>query len=172
MQYLGSPQRVALAFFFTLLSMGSGVCRAAEQPQPLSLREKSLAAENFVAQKLNIWQGRLNLGDWKIDFKLVRRSELKPKTLGNIHWDSGTRTASIRVLAVQDYKLGYPEMLQDMEFTVVHELVHLQLSSLPRSEASRSAEERAVNQITQALLDLARTQDACAGRQPNVSQTN
>jgi hypothetical protein len=47
-------------------------------------------------------------------------------------------------------------MLDDMEFTVVHELVHLQLSSLPRSEASRSAEEHAVNEITQALLNLAK----------------
>ena len=42
-----------------------------------------------------------------------------------------------------------------MEFTVVHELVHLQLSSLPRSDASRGAEERAVNQITEAFLELA-----------------
>ncbi len=37
----------------------------------------------------------------------------------------------------------------------VHELVHLELASLPRSEASRSSEERAVNQITGALLGLA-----------------
>ena len=43
-----------------------------------------------------------------------------------------------------------------MEFTVVHELIHLQLSSLPRSEASRSAEERAVNHITEALIQLDR----------------
>jgi hypothetical protein len=47
-------------------------------------------------------------------------------------------------------------MLDDMEFTVVHELVHLQLSSLPRSEASRSAEEHAVNEIAGALLKLAK----------------
>ena len=47
-------------------------------------------------------------------------------------------------------------MLEDMEFTVVHELIHLQLSSLPRSEASRSDEEHAVNRITDALLKLDR----------------
>jgi hypothetical protein len=47
-------------------------------------------------------------------------------------------------------------MLDDMELTIVHELVHLQLASLPRSEASRSTEEHAVNGIADALLDLDR----------------
>jgi hypothetical protein len=60
------------------------------------------------------------------------------------------------VLAPEDYQLSTRDMLADMECTVVHELVHLQLSSLPRSEASRGAEELAVKQITQALLNLDR----------------
>ena len=67
-----------------------------------------------------------------------------------------THTAEIHVLAPEDYKLSTRDALADMEFTVVHEMVHLQLSPLPRSEASRGAEEHAVNQITQALLTLDR----------------
>jgi hypothetical protein len=47
-------------------------------------------------------------------------------------------------------------MLKDLEFTVVHELIHLELASLPKSEASRRSEEFAVNQLTEALLSLAR----------------
>lgn len=43
--------------------------------------------------------------------------------------------------------MSFPEMLNDMEFTLVHELVHLELASLPRSEASRRSEEHAVNHI-------------------------
>jgi hypothetical protein len=43
-----------------------------------------------------------------------------------------------------------------MELTIVHELVHLELASLPRSEASRSTEEHAVNGIADALLALDR----------------
>ena len=43
-----------------------------------------------------------------------------------------------------------------MEFTIVHELVHLELASLPRSEASRSNEEHAVNLSAEALLRLDR----------------
>jgi hypothetical protein len=41
-----------------------------------------------------------------------------------------------------------------MEFTIVHELIHLELASLPRSEASRSEEEYAINHLASALLDL------------------
>lgn len=137
-----------------VLSMLAGVCVPAEAPP--TIEERTIVAQNFVSEKLAIWQKRLNLDDWKINVRLVRASKLKPKTLGNIHWDTPAKTAVIRVLAISDYRLPYERMLDDMEFTIVHELVHLQLSSLPRSEASRSAEERAVNQITQALLSLDR----------------
>jgi hypothetical protein len=76
--------------------------------------------------------------------------------LGNIHWDTDTKHASISVLSSYDYKLPYPEMLADMELTVVHELVHLHLASLPRSDASRRVEEHAVNELSKALLKLSK----------------
>ena len=53
------------------------------------------------------------------------------------------------------YTMAMPEMLKDMEFTVVHELIHLELASLPFSEASRRTEETAVNNLTRALLGSA-----------------
>jgi hypothetical protein len=64
--------------------------------------------------------------------------------------------ATIDVQSSYDYEMPVKEMLDDMEFTVVHELVHLRLSSLPRSEASRGAEEHAVNELTRAFLKLAK----------------
>jgi len=118
--------------------------------------EQCVTAETFLTQKLAIWQKRLKLEDWDIGLKLVHPNELKPKTLGNIHWDSDKKRANIKVLSPLDFKLAFPEALKDMEFTVVHELIHLQLSSLPRNEASRSAEEKAVNTLTDALLSLDR----------------
>lgn len=81
---------------------------------------------------------------------------MKPRTLGAIRWDKGKKTAVIWVLDPADYQLPFREMLDDMELTVVHELVHLELTSLPRSEASRSGEEHAVNGIADALLGLDR----------------
>ena len=122
-------------------------------------RECAALADGFLAAKLGLWQQRLWLADWKISIVMSTAKELKPKTLGNIHWDATNKTAVIRVLAAAEYPLQCPVMLEDMEFTVVHELIHLELSSLPRSQASRRDEEHAVNQITDALLALERRND-------------
>ncbi len=118
--------------------------------------ERGLLAESYVNERLAIWQQRLNLKDWKISIVMSHPSDLKPKTLGNIHWDADKKSAMIRVLDASDYKMTFRDMLDDMEFTVVHELIHLELSSLPRSDASRRDEEHAVNQIADALLKLDR----------------
>jgi len=127
--------------------------KVAMSPTP---QEREAQAERFVAEKLQLWQRRLGLTKWNVRAKLVRIHSLKPKTLGGIHWDANVMKATIDVLSPYDYNLPYQAMLDDMENTVVHELVHLHLSILPRSEASRSAEEHAVNEITSALLKLAK----------------
>ena len=127
---------------------------------PPSARERTLLAESYTTERLAVWQKRLNLEDWTISIVVARASDLKPKTLGNIHWDLPKKTAVIRVLDPADYKLPYQEMLQDMEFTVVHELVHLELapvlSDVQRSEANRREEEHSVNHMADALLKLDR----------------
>jgi hypothetical protein len=119
-------------------------------------REHERTADRFIKEKLRLWQERLNLTDWNIQAKLVRNESLEPKTLGNIHWDTDTKQATIAVLSTYDYNLPFQAMLDDMEFTVVHELVHLHLASLPRSDASRRIEEHAVNELARALIRLAK----------------
>jgi hypothetical protein len=46
------------------------------------------------------------------------------------------------------------EVTQDIEYTVVHELVHLQLSVLPRDLGKKDVEEVVVNKISDALMQL------------------
>jgi hypothetical protein len=53
----------------------------------------------------------------------------------------------------------FPDTLRDMEFTVVHELIHLEFATMERTEASRRDEEHAVNHVADALLDLDRSPD-------------
>lgn len=127
-----------------------------EPPPGAPAAEKSRMARAYVAEKLARWQRHLKLQNWRISLRLCPPSELKPRTMGNIHWDRNRHSAVIRVLDAAHYRLPYRAMLDDMEFTIVHELVHLQLASLPRSEASRSEEEFAVNRIAEALLQLDR----------------
>ena len=76
--------------------------------------------------------------------------------MGNIHWDPDTKTATIRVLAASDYHSPLHVALDDIEFTLVHELIHLEFASMTRTEASRREEEFAVNHMADALLHLDR----------------
>ena len=153
---------MSFAIVFCLVCVGifsiGSVSAASNEKERSVATERNVVAQSFLNQKLWLWQQRLSLKDWNLTVRMVRAGELKPRTLGNIHWDVDTKIAGIRVLDPADYTMPFNEMLQDMEFTIVHELVHLQLSSLPRSEASRRAEEHAVNQLTEALLKLDRKQ--------------
>ena len=152
-----SNKRTTTMHFGVVAFVFIALCHSAFAANPeSSAREREIAAERFVAQKVQLWQDRLNLKDWDIRFQLVRTDKLEPKTLGNINWDCDVKVAKISVLSTYDYKLPYRAMLDDMEFTVVHEMVHLQLASLPRSDASRRVEEHAVNELAAALLKLAK----------------
>ncbi|MBY0507712.1 MAG: hypothetical protein K2X03_27620 [Bryobacteraceae bacterium] len=118
--------------------------------------ERTQYCTKFVENKIDVWQRRLKLEGWKISVVMTKRADLKPRTLGGIRWDKGKKSAAMSVLDPSEYRVPFQAMLDDMELTVVHELVHLELASLPRSEASRSNEEHAVNGIAEALLVLDR----------------
>jgi hypothetical protein len=113
-------------------------------------------AQRFLNDRLAVWQPRLKLEDWRVSVVMTRRSELAPNTLGGIRWDKPKKSAVIWVLDASDYRLPLREMLGDMELTIVHELVHLDLASLRRGEAGRGGQEQAVSGIAEAMLDLAR----------------
>jgi hypothetical protein len=151
----------SFAGFALLLGTFSGVCFAPEPPAEPSARERGPLAERYVREKLSVWQKRLKLQDWKISLVISHPSDLRPGTLGNIRWDADKGTARIRVLSASDYHRPFQATLEDMEFTVVHELIHLELSPLTRNEESRSAESRsaeedAVNRMADSLLQLDR----------------
>jgi hypothetical protein len=136
--------------------------QSAQIPGEPIAAERSLVAGSFATERLWLWQKRLNLEGWNISVVVSRAADLKPKTVGNIKWDREKKTAVIRILDPADYHMAFEAMLKDIEFTVVHELIHLEispvLSDLQRTEANRRDEEFAVNHMTDALLRLDRGQ--------------
>ncbi len=114
--------------------------------------QREALANTFIHETLPYWQHRLQLEGWNISILMSRAADLRPGTLGNIHWDADKKTAMIRVLDVSDYTMPYPNALKDMEFTIVHELIHLEFASLPVSDENRSGEEYAINHLADALL--------------------
>jgi hypothetical protein len=150
-KYAAAVLAFAAPFTFSLFSSAFA---ASPGTHTADAREREASAQKYVEHSLRVWQQRLNLGTWALKVELVHPSAMEPKTLGNIHWDRTAKTATINVLSSYDYTLPAHEMLDDMEFTVVHELVHLNLCSLPKNAASERNEEYAVNQIARALIDL------------------
>jgi hypothetical protein len=137
----------------------AGSCLAPETPREPQVSERGPLAEIYLRARLALWQKRLSLEDWTISLVMSHPNSLRRGTLGNVRWDVDQKTAVIRVLDASDYQKPFAVALQDMEFTVVHELTHLELSSLTRnfksrSEESFSQEEQAVNRMSDALLQL------------------
>lgn len=153
-RFPGVSERVFLSLL--LLSVLPAACPAQESSNGAAAPVGAARAEAYLRERLAVWQRRLRLDEWTISVILSRADALRPKTLGNIRWDPGQKTAEIRVLEPDAASPLSRKALEDMEYTVVHELIHLTLSSLPRSEASHPEEERAVNRIASALLLLDR----------------
>jgi hypothetical protein len=156
-----------------LLGAFAGSCLAPQTPSEPRLRERGPLAENYLRRRLPLWQKRLKLQDWTITLVMSHPGDLRRGTLGNCHWDAVQKTAMIRVLDASDYQMSFNATVKDMEFTLVHELTHLELSPLTRnfksrSEESVSDEENAVNRLADAMLQLdredepARLRDAAA----------
>jgi len=153
---------LSFLFSFCLFAAFSGNCLFAQQsssaaPQTATASDSEIAARDAVANRyihdtLSLWQQRLQLQDWNIYILLSRPEDLRPGTLGNIHWDVEKKSATIRVMDASGYTSDVAAMLKDMQVTVVHELVHLELASLPVSDADRSNQEFAIDHLTDALL--------------------
>jgi hypothetical protein len=114
-------------------------------------------ANRYIHEILPYWQSRLQLDGWDVHVLLTRPSDLRSGTLGNIHWDAGKKSATIHVMSASGYvstgtATDTASILKDMQVTIVHELVHLELASLPVSDADRSNQEFAIDHLTDALL--------------------
>jgi len=102
-------------------------------------------------QQLKTWQKRLGMEDWRLTVRLVRQKDLDKDTWGNAEWDPRGKTGTISVLNPVDYNLKGADLKLDMECTIVHELVHIQVS--PFDAPNENVREDVVNRIMTALLN-------------------
>ncbi len=100
---------------------------------------------------MKTWQKRLGLDDWNLSLRLVRQSQLEPNSWGGAEWDPASKTGTIDVLDPRDYNLHGGELRLDMECTIVHELVHIQVS--PLDARDDEVREEVVNKLMAALMN-------------------
>jgi hypothetical protein len=104
-----------------------------------------------LVKQLKTWQKRLGMDGWDLTLQVVRKSALDQDTWGNAEWDSDSKSGVISVLDPQDYNLKGTDLKRDMECTIVHELLHIQVS--PLDSGNPEAHEEVVNRIMTALLN-------------------
>jgi len=94
--------------------------------------------------RMRYWQDRLNLKEWSLELHVV--DELPRWETGSNRYDTNRKLSQIWIS-----RKGV-----DLEWTIVHELVHLVLwyeIVTPSTELSDTLLEQTVNQITGALLE-------------------
>ena len=107
--------------------------------------------ESHLDRQLRSWQKRLGMEEWRLTVRLVRQKDLDKNTWGNAEWDPDEKTGTISVLDPIDYNLKGGGLRLDMECTIVHELVHIQVS--PLDARDENIREDVVNRIMTALLN-------------------
>jgi hypothetical protein len=144
-----------IAFAAIPLLFLSSLCQAATVPATPAPNSPQ-AIQEYVQTQLAIWKLRLDLMDWRVSLVFCHPPQLGPKKMGDVEWDQTAKTAVIRVMDPADYRLSPEDTRKDMEFTVLHGLIHLELASLPRNKRNAEREELAVSQLADALLRLDR----------------
>lgn len=104
------------------------------------------------------WQRVLRLSEWRIVVRIGRERDFRHKTAaGENRWNPDSCEALIRVLDPLDYE---PTCIfpQDMEVTLVHELLHLHHGVLVPEDGTTEDTllEQALHKIAYALVTLKR----------------
>lgn len=104
---------------------------------------------------LRYWQKRLGLSDWQI-FLEVRRVLHQPDAAAEVDVTVTQQRAVIYLLAPEVYReMGFDDV-QDPEFQILHELLHVKLWFFQPSQEDRVAWvlfEQAINGLARALLE-------------------
>lgn len=116
--------------------------------------------EDQLREKCAEWQKILRLQDWIINVSIRRQRDFETGKESNaeILPSLMKRMATIRIVDPVDYPEGFSEQ-QDMELSLVHELLHIHLFPLfadREDEMRRVAEEQAIEAISRGLIVLKR----------------
>lgn len=108
---------------------------------------------------LNEWQKRLRLQDWHVQIALTRERDMPiDSSRGAVKWNVNNKEAWIHILDPIDYPPA--QIPQDMEQTIIHELLHLHLVMVAElaeeSAPINIAVEQAIVCISEAFVRLKR----------------
>lgn len=107
-----------------------------------------------LQDKLVYWLEKLRLQDWIVTARIARYHELEPNRAGECSSILSNKEAVISILSADDYAEDWGVV--DMEWTLVHELLHLHFESMAVAAEKEIAVEQAIESITYGLIALER----------------
>lgn len=121
-----------------------------------------------LKQACEYWQKVLRLQDWTVKVRFVRQYDLHSSQQANCSSNCAKKCAQIRIVSPDDY--SNPEWPQDVEKSLVHELLHLHtapFTDVAPPPLPLMLEEQAIDSLAGAFVSLHRelpfiTEDSCA----------
>lgn len=111
---------------------------------------------------MGYWQEVLRLQDWTVILEICRREDLYEGTQGQCEMTFRRKEARIKILDPTDYPTK-DSIPQDMEATLVHELLHLHFVGFDLSKVDSREDdllEQTINALSYALVGLKRKAQA------------
>lgn len=115
-------------------------------PTPSQAELEAMASE---------WQQRLRLQDWTVKIQVRRRHHMcLADAHGTCSWELRKKLAAIEIMDPADYDPGSWGWAEDVEKTVVHELLHLHFAPFAAKDDGPDdvAQEQAIDLIARALV--------------------
>lgn len=107
--------------------------------------------------RLAYWMRTLRIQDWAIEVRVERLSAMGPGLLGQCIRDDNSRHARVRLLDPQDVDTEGLPSGDDLEVTLVHELLHVVFHAASDETEGRVAFEQAIDSTARALVALDRS---------------
>ena len=100
------------------------------------------------------WVDLLNLRDWEITVKTVRRTDLELDGQGEVKYNMTGKQALILLLDPIDWQND--NFKQDQEKTLVHELLHLKFDEIPVKKKFKQKQHQLLNDMAKCLVNVRR----------------
>lgn len=124
------------------------------------MRNESVIVDSEGLKKLCVeWQNRLHLHDWDIKTKIMRERDFKnTEAQAENSWVLQTKQSLIRIVDPIDY-ITDTEWPQDMEYSLVHELLHLHFAPFDNFTSGSLEDkmmEQAIDVLARSFIELKR----------------
>ena len=117
-------------------------------------RKTEIIEEDRLESRLRYWQHVLGLDHWNIVAKIKRRIDMGDENQGECNWEFIGRSAIVSLLSPLDWINS--DFEQDMEKTLVHELLHCKFDEIGVPEWGDKFLHRLLNDMAVALVRVYR----------------